>query len=1141
MRQKYSLILVTTDFKTTSMTLKIKQFHNAYLKSGLYYKRPQQQPTSIHYTQIVKERQVSYAFYPHFHPYTTRLFNRFVQQSVPGLQKADTEYRLKEDGSPVVFDNTYEDESKRGKPVPVLYEDFFNTTYSPNPDNIKDLVSSPKPVKELDFTSRGAYSVYNWELFYHIPLTIAMQLSKNGRYEEARQWFHNIFDPTDDSDGPTPERFWKVQPLQSTHIKQIEEIMVNLSTGEDPKLRADTINSIMAWKEKPFRPHVVARYRQSAYMFKTVFAYIDNLLAWADSDFRKDQPEDVDAALLKYVLIANILGPRPQEVPAKGSVRPQTYSNLKKDLDAMGNALRPLETEILFNLASSPAESNHQDQFNMINSLGNTLYFSVPRNEKLLSYWDTVADRLFKIRNSLNLQGIFRQLPLFSPPIDPALLARAAASGVDISAVVAGLNTPLPAVRFSFLLQKSLEICQEVKALGSNLLSIIEKEDNEALAVMRARHERTILSMAESVKYSQWQDAIKSKESLLVSLKNAAERYTYFERQLGKKDNEIKLPELSELDSEGLINLNLIAKEPTAKLRDIAIDIAQDLGSAGGKIINSHEAEELDKLALARDIQDVIQFGKLAAQGIRMLPDFGVKFHFWGLGGDMKLGGSTLGQVAAYGADVAQAIGGKRTFEAGNASKVGNYDRREREWAFQSNTAAGEINQLFKQIRAAQIKEAIAHKEWKNHQQQIKNAEEIETFLTDEKVGKKTNQAFYSWMKREAKNLYTQTFQFAYDVSKKAERALQQELGDPSLNYLQYNYTGGNEGLLAGEKLHFDLKRMEMAFHELNFREYELTKQVSLMQLDPSALLALRVTGTCKIKLPEELFDMDGPGQYFRRIKTVAITIPCITGPFTSVNCKLTLTKSTIRTSSVLSDGEYASTGDNDNRFDTHFGSMNSIITSSAQNDPGLFDLNLRDERKLPFEYSGVISEWQLSLPGRDGEIRQFNYDTITDVILHIRYTAREGGELLRSSALKNFKTLVEASNAAGTTRLFSIRHEFPNEWEKFKTSIPANNNPFVQLSLPLKEEHYPYWSKGSLISVTEVKLYARSAKNSITLRPSIDDVTHEDTLTVNKNLGGLKEGKLDKISLPSPTGMFSLFIDDNSMSDLWVSVKWGK
>jgi hypothetical protein len=45
-----------------------------------------------------------------------------------------------------------------------------------------------------------------------------------------------------------------------------------------------------------------------------------------------------------YVLAANILGPRPQAVPKKGSVRPQTYANLKKDLDAFGDALVEIES-----------------------------------------------------------------------------------------------------------------------------------------------------------------------------------------------------------------------------------------------------------------------------------------------------------------------------------------------------------------------------------------------------------------------------------------------------------------------------------------------------------------------------------------------------------------------------------------------------------------------------------------------------------------------------------------------------------------------------------------------------------------------------------------------------------------------------
>src|SRR5207249_10524988 len=61
----------------------------------------------------------------------------------------------------------------------------------------------------------------------------------------------------------------------------------------------------------------------------------------------------------------------------------------------------------------------------------------------------------------------------------------------------------------------------------------------------------------------------------------------------------------------------------------------------------------------------------------------------------------------------------------------------------------------------------------------------------------------------------------------------------------------------------------------------ELTKHVSLLQLDPKALLQLRTAGTCTFTLPEELFDLGTPGHYFRRIKSVALSVASVTGPYT--------------------------------------------------------------------------------------------------------------------------------------------------------------------------------------------------------------------------------------------------------------------
>ena len=1098
---------------------------------------------------IIQERELDYRFYSHFHPYVGKLVERLLQKSTSGLQAADTEYVKKADGS---FETLPD-----GKSKPVLYADFFAARYQPSPD----LVQKPYPVKDLDFTSSGAYSVYNWELFFHVPLTIAIHLSKNQRFAEAQRWFHYLFDPTDDSDGPTPERFWKVRPFQYTDVRKVEEILINLSINADPELRDETVRSIEAWKDTPFRPHVVARYRQQAYMYKTVMAYLDNLIAWGDSLFRQDTGESVDEALMIYVLAANILGPRPQAVPKKGAVRPQTYANLRKDLDRFGNAMRDIEADVPFDLMPFPAEGGPGDErLVTLRSLGKALYFCVPRNDKLLSYWDTVADRLFKIHNSLNLQGIFRQLALFEPPIDPAMLARAAAAGLDVGAIVNGLNQPLPLVRFQVLVQKAAEICQEVKSLGNNLLSAMEKEDGEALALLRARHERAVLEMAEHVRYAQWQEAIKSREGLLASLALAVQRYTFYERQLGRKADEIQqaIPELDELDKDGLEKMKLAMKEPALALREIGVDIATDAFSDaaqtlnGGKILSSHEVREAFLLEAGQLSSDIANILGVASSVAHLFPTAKVHAQPLGVGGTVEYGGRNVGDGLAAGSGAARAIAERLNFEARRAARIDGFARREREWAFQSNLAAGEITQIFKQLRAAQIREALAERELKNHRQQMKQAEEIERFLNEEgteKKGKKTHKALYTWMKREVKALYGQFFQFAFDVAKKAERALQHELGNPELTYLQFGYLAGKEGLLAGEKLYLDIKRMEMAYLDLNQREYELTKHVSLLQVDPLALLTLRATGRCTVRLPEALFDMDGPGHYFRRIKSVAVSIPCVTGPYASVNCTLTLQKSSIRKTQILRDGAYAREGAEDDRFSDSFGSLQSIVTSSAQNDSGLFEANLRDERYLPFEGAGVVSEWQLELPANpsQNDPRPFDYDTISDVILHLRYTAREGGGLLRKGAAGELKALVDAGQAVGSVRLFSVRHEFPGEWARFRNQTPGADQRF-ELALTLRDEHYPFWSQGRLKGVPRVDLLARGTGATLEVfdKAGKNDATaRKDTLTKDATKGNLLMGSLTGgatgIALPAaPVGEIKLFFDQKDVVDLWMAVTWG-
>ena len=143
-------------------------------------------------------------------------------------------------------------------------------------------------------------------------------------------------------------------------------------------------------------------------------------------------------------------------------------------------------------------------------------------------------------------------------------------------------------------------------------------------------------------------------------------------------------------------------------------------------------------------------------------------------------------------------------------------------------------------------------------------------------------------MQSDLSGLYYQYYRFACDTARKAEQTMKQELMRPELDatqFIQFNYwDSGHQGLLSGEALYLDIKRMELAYHDSNQRELELTRHVSLRQLDPLALLTLKITGSCTVTVPEWLYDRDCPGHYMRRIKTVAVSTPSVVGPNTSLN-----------------------------------------------------------------------------------------------------------------------------------------------------------------------------------------------------------------------------------------------------------------
>lgn len=157
----------------------------------------------------------------------------------------------------------------------------------------------------------------------------------------------------------------------------------------------------------------------------------------------------------------------------------------------------------------------------------------------------------------------------------------------------------------------------------------------------------------------------------------------------------------------------------------------------------------------------------------------------------------------------------------------------------------------------------------------------------------------------------------------------------------------------TGERLTLQLQRMDKAYIEQTRREYEVTLPCSLVQINPRALIDLRETGRCDFSIPEIWFDLYYPGQYKRRIKSVRLTIPCVTGPYTNVSAKLTLTGSHVRPEPQLTSAPIGIPHQRNT----------SVAASTANNDAGVFELNFRDERYVPFEGAGAVSDWHLELP----------------------------------------------------------------------------------------------------------------------------------------------------------------------------------
>ena len=796
---------------------------------------------------------------------------------------------------------------------------FYETPGGAAPPN-----TSPPPILKGDAIDyAGPYGTYFYEIYLFLPWLVAEQLRTHQRFDEAKRWLQYIFDPTisanADPSAQTPlDRFWRF--VQFRH-QSINSLLDDLS---DPA-------QIQAYNNDPFDPNAIARLRPSAYQKAIVMRYIDVLLEWGDFEFTKDTWESINAATLLYTLARDLLGPRPVNVGACSSQPPMTFADILAQYgDDIPQFLIGLENAVPHSGHADVDTTGISDRYVPYNDL-NT-YFCVPENTVLIADWDRIDDRLFKIRNCMNIQGVVRPLSLFAPPLDVNALVRGAI-GSAAPRVSGQPQASPPPYRFRSVLAMARDLTGQLQQLGSLLLSALEKKDGEDLALLRQGQETRILDLTLRIRQLQIEEIGQNIAALNVSLEAAKARSTYYAT---------------------LIDVGL---SPTERMNIAATILAGAFGTSAGVL------------------------RALAALG-HLVPNVGSPFA-------MTYGGIQLGTAIDSSASVADALSTFSQTVANVSFTVSGFERRAEDWQQQLTQADYEVETITLQISAAKLQQQMAQQELAVQLKSIQQSRDVEAFLVD----KFTNRELYQWMIGRLGSVYFQAYRIALEMSVAAELAYQYELNSAD-RFITFEYWDSmRKGLLAGEQLMLSLSQMEKSYIFGNSRSYEIEKTISLASLDPKAVFDLQATGRCEFRFDETLFDLDFAGHYARQIKTVSVTIPALVGPYQNIHATLTqLGAQTLVAPDkngvaflmgLKSDTPSAEV------LRSQWRANQRIALSRGVDDSGMFEMNFGDERYLPFEGTGAVSRWRLEMPMDSNLI---DYATISDIVVRLRYTALDGG-----------------------------------------------------------------------------------------------------------------------------------------------------
>ena len=560
--------------------------------------------------------------------------------------------------------------------------------------------------------------------------------------------------------------------------------------------------------------------------------------------------------------------------------------------------------------------------------------FKAPFNDAVLDYWRRLEQRLFNLRNNRSIDGQPLILPLFEPPVSPTELqqARQAGDGSDPAPSMAGLG--LWTQRFPLLLERARTAVQQVIQFGANLQGILERRDADSLGVLQQTQQGALLGMANEVHLAN----IAALEHNLASLR--ANRVGIEQRRLHY-----------------------------ARLYD--------------RHITHNEQRALDLRTSANSKQS--SAGKLNVAGavLNLIPT-----HFTG-GLAFGIGFKEFGGLAHAAAQVLELGALSDNGDANKLEASEQYARRREEWQAVRDQSVHDIAQLDEQIKSATEQIAMARKQVA--QTELEQA--YSQVVLDQLRTRFNGQTLFNWQAGRLAALYYQLYDLTVGLCARAQRSYQWETGDTTAYLRPGNWSDTYQGLLAGESLVLSLQRMENKYLDWDRRTLDVHRTVSLQHLSNHTLskavqdllndiipptkpqvIEVNLEGSLlaiRFNLNAMQIVDDYPNALnlgtSRLIKTLSVSLPAVLGPYQDVQAVLQYASA-----HPLADG------------------CKAVALSHGLDDNGQFQLDFNDGKYFPFE--GIpISEgiFVLSFPNAKSRQRELLL-SLTDVILHVRYTIRQ-------------------------------------------------------------------------------------------------------------------------------------------------------